>query len=606
VGDRRPREHVLAAAPLIGTLLAAAPRLTVLATSRSALRLSGEHEVRVAPLDTPERRAWTLDELRGYAVAQLFLQRARAARPSLALTDDDAADVAEICRRLDGLPLAVELAAARVKMFSPRHLRERLDGCLALLVGGPRDLPARQQTLRSLLDWSYTLLTPRERRLFTRLGVFAGSWDLDGAAAVYDREDAAGPEEVEALADAGLLEYVVDGPTAPRFRMLETIRDYALARLAESGDADRIRRAHARYYVMLAEAATPHLLGPAQVAWTRRLDAEQGNVRAALEWLLRDDVAGALRLASALERYWIRGRFLAEGRRWLEAALARAEGPTPVRARALVAAGPLVADTGDFDRAEDLLREAFASYEVAGDAAGRALALVGLGGAAFLRNDHARAHGCLGEALALYRALDDRWRLADTLFRVGSVSLASYVFDTHQRTLSGPGGSPASLTVIGPAPYTLTQLADILGESHALFGLEGDLWGAAVTLSCLGTLAFLRGEHNQAYALTIEALTSLRDLGDTAMIARMLQALALIVGARGEPRRGVRLFAAAETLFAVVGVPWPAAHRSDMDGRLAVLRAPLSEDDFAAAWTEGMVMTVDAAIQEATGEACSS
>ncbi len=188
-------EHVLAAAPLVGTLLAAAPHLTVLATSRSALRLSGEHEVRVVPLDTPERREWTLDELRGYAVAQLFLQRVRAARPSLALTDDDAADVAEICRRLDGLPLAIELAAARVKMFSPQHLRERLDGCLALLVGGPRDLPVRQQTLRSLLDWSYTLLTPRERRLFTRLGVFAGSWDLDGAAAVYDREDAAGPED---------------------------------------------------------------------------------------------------------------------------------------------------------------------------------------------------------------------------------------------------------------------------------------------------------------------------------------------------------------------------------------------------------------------------
>jgi len=241
--------------------------------------------------------------------------------------------VAEICRRLDGLPLAIELAAARVKLFSPRQVLERLDGRLALLVGGPRDLPARQQTLRNLLDWSYALLTPREQRLFAHLGVFAGSWDLDGAAVVHGVENAretgevAGSEEVEALADAGLLEYVAEGPTAPRFRMLETIREYALARLAESGEADAVRRAHAGYYVALAERAEPELIGPDQVAWTRRLDAEQGNVRAALDWLMRDDAPGAPRLAGALGHYWMRGRSLVEGRRWLEAALERADSP---------------------------------------------------------------------------------------------------------------------------------------------------------------------------------------------------------------------------------------------------------------------------------------
>lgn len=594
-------EHVLAAAPLVATLLAAAPRLTVLATSRLALRLYGEHEARVPPLETPDAGDEAVAAVEDYAVVRLFLQRARAARPDLALTATHVADVAEICRRLDGLPLAIELAAARVKLFSPRQVLERLDGRLALLVGGPRDLPARQQTLRNLLDWSYALLEPHEQRLFARLGVFAGSWDLDGVAAVCGvggAADAAGPEVVEALADVGLLEYVADGPTAPRFRMLETIREYALARLAESGEADALRRAHAGYYVALAEQAEPELIGPDQVAWTRRLDAEQGNMRAALDWLTSNDPPGALRLAGALGRYWMRGRSLVEGRRWLEAALQRAEGPALTRAKALVAAGPLVADTGDLDRAEDLLREALTIYESAGNATVRAMALVGLGGVAFLRNDHARAYGFLGEALALYRKIGDCWRLADTLFRVASISLSSYVFDTHQRTANGRDGSSGPVAATGPAPYTLTQLADIVGESHTLFDMVGDLWGVAVTLACLGTLAFLQGENNRAYALIVEALTAMRGLGDTAMTARGLQTLALIVGARGEPRRGVRLFAAGDALFAVVGVPWPAAHQPDWDRRLAGLRAPLSEDSFAAAWAEGSVMTLDAALQD--------
>ncbi len=605
-------EHVLAAAPLVATLLAAAPRLSVLATSRLALRLYGEHEARVPPLETPDAEDEPIADVVDYPVVQLFLQRARAARPDLALTAAHVPDVAEICRQLDGLPLAIELAAARVKLFTPRQVLERLDGRLTLLVGGPRDLPARQQTLRNLLDWSYALLTPRERRLFAHLGVFAGSWDLDGAATIcgvadaQDTEEAAGPEEVEALADAGLLEYVAEGPTAPRFRMLETVREYALARLAESGDADVVRRTHAGYYVTLAERAEPQLIGPDQVVWTRRLDAEQGNVRAALSWLIPNDAPGALRLAGALGRYWMRGRSLMEGRRWLEAALARAEGPAAPRAKALVVAGLLVADMNDYDRAEALEREALAVYEATGDRAGRAAALVGLGAVAFLRGDLPGARRLQEEALALYRDLGDPWGTADTLYRLAAVELVPIVHPASASTHEGhnldgsPGSRPAARR---PSPDDLAPLADTLAESHTLFARVGDRWGIAVALINLAVVAFCQGQDARERRLTAEGLAFLRELGETMMAMRYVRFLALMADARGEPERATRLVAASDRLLAAAGAPWPRAHQANLEQDLNGLRAQLGEDKFIAAWTEGRRMTLDAALRDGLGPA---
>jgi len=600
-------EHVLAAAPLVATLLAAAPRLTVLATSRLALRLYGEHEARVPPLETPNTEHETSNDPEDYAVVQLFLQRARAARPDLALTAAHVGDVAEICRRLDGLPLAIELAAARVKLFSPRQVLERLDGRLTLLVGGPRDLPARQQTLRNLLDWSYTLLTPREQRLFARLGVFTGSWDLDGVAAVrsvgdaQNTEERAGSEEVEALADAGLLEYVADGPTAPRFRMLETVREYALARLAESGEADALRRGHAGYYVALAERAEPQLIGPDQVAWTRLLDAEQGNVRAALGWLTSNDGAGALRLAGALGRYWLRGRSLVEGRRWLEAALERAAGPAMPRAKALIAAGLLVADMGDHDHAEALAREALAVYEAAGDRAGRAAALVGLGAVAFLRGDLPGARQQQVEALALYRGLGDPWGTADTLYRLAATELVPIVHSASAGTHEGrnPDGSPGSRSAARrPSPDDLAPLADTLEECHILFARVGDQWGIAVALISLAVVAFYQGQDTRERRLTAAGLASLRGLGETMMAMRYVRFLALMADARGEPERATRLVAASDRLLAAAGAPWPRAHPANLEQDLDGLKAQLGEERFVAAWTEGRRMTLDAALRD--------
>ncbi len=610
-------EHVLAAAPLVATLLAAAPRLTVLATSRLALRLYGEHEARVPPLETPDAEDEPIADVVDYAVVQLFLQRARAARPDLALTAAHVPDVAEICRRLDGLPLAIELAAARVKLFTPRQVLDRLDRRLTLLVGGPRDLPARQQTLRNLLDWSYALLTPRERRLFAHLGVFAGSWDLDGATAVrvvenaqdtnaQDTEDATGPPEVEALADAGLLEYVAEGPTAPRFRMLETVREYALARLAESGDADVVRRTHAGYYVTLAERAEPQLIGPDQVVWTRRLDAEQGNVRAALSWLIPNDAPGALRLAGALGRYWMRGRSPMEGRRWLEAALARTEGLVVPRAKVLVVAGLLVADMNDYDRAEDLAREALAVYEAAGDRVGWAAALVGLGAVAFLRGDFVGARRRQEEALALYRDLGDPWGTADTLYRLGALGVATvrYAYSIDAHAGRGPDGSPSSFSAERRSSQAdLASLADTLEESHTLFAKVGDRWGIAVGLTNLAILAFYQGQDDRARVLAAEGITSLRDLGETLMPMRHLRFLALMADARGEPERATRLIAASDALLAAAGAPWPQAHQANLEQDLNGLRAQLGEDSFIAAWTEGRRMALDAALRDGLGPA---
>lgn len=316
-------EHLLPAAPLVADLLAAAPGLRVLATSRAPLRLSGEREFAAPPLALPDaERPPPPEELREYAAVRLFAARAEAAQPDFRVTGENAAAVAAICRRLDGLPLALELAAARVKMLAPAALLARLDDRLALLTGGARDLPRRQQTLRGTLEWSHDLLAPHERALFARLATFAGGWTLAAAEAVAagDAPAAAVLDGLTALVDQGLVQRIAGADGAPRFTMLETIRGYAAERLAASGEGETVRARHADHYLALAEAAEPHLKAAREGAWLARLAADQDNLRAALAWLLaRGAGARAARLAVALWYFWwVRGD-LSEGRRWLDA-----------------------------------------------------------------------------------------------------------------------------------------------------------------------------------------------------------------------------------------------------------------------------------------------
>jgi predicted ATPase/transcriptional regulator with XRE-family HTH domain len=582
-------EHVLGVAPLIADLLAAAPRLTVLSTSRVSLRLYGEHEVRVPPLAAPDPASAIRDEGRDdphdYPAVQLFLQRARLVRPDLAVTPETLAAIGQICGRLDGLPLAIELAAARVKLYSPQQVLERLGERLTLLVGGARNLPERQQTLRATLDWSHALLTSAEQRLFARLAVFRGSWDLASAVAVcapgLPGDTLTG---LESLVDQNLVESDGDGADEPRFRLLETVHEYARARLAEGGEAAEMRRRHAHHYLALAEEAEGRLIGPDQVAWLRRLDRELPNLRAALRTLLDEgETAAALQLAAALERFWARRGYPSEGRAWLDEALALDAGAGAERAKALAVSGSLAVAAGDFARAEGLLDEALALYRALEDERGVARALFGQGELAFVAGDPAHAVACREEALALSRRVGDRWGVAMALYNLGGTGAIL------QGNMAG-----AEL---------------LLRESKELFEAQGDRWGVAAALVQLAVVAALpllvsgaAGDDAAVEAVrrAREALPLCAEV-DLTLTVLSLGASMVIWSAAGQPRRAVRLKGAFEAVCERSGLamPAPPSQRPMIESFFARLRAQLGETAFAAALAEGGALSFDEAIQEA-------
>ncbi|MFL5805651.1 MAG: ATP-binding protein [Roseiflexaceae bacterium] len=393
-------EQVLVAAPLVAELLATAPALKVLATSRARLHLSGEYEFPVPPLALPpsppgsrshagEREGLGAREnLAQYAAVDLFIQRARAVKPNFMLTDANAPVVAAICARLDGLPLAIELVAARGKLFAPQALLARLNQRLTALTGGARDLPARQQTLRATIDWSYKLLIPAEQTLFRRLAVFVGGCALGAAEAVATLnietlEHSNVLDGLASLVDQSLLKQLEGLGGEPRFMMLETIREYALERLAEYGETDAIRQQHADYFLELAEEAEPWIrfMRPERDPWLERLAVEQDNLRAALEWFSeRGEAEHGARLAAALRIFWRERFHWTEGRAWLEAALAQSENMAgAARAKALAAVGHLVYEMGDFTTARAYVDEGLALVRGLGDKAAIAFALFLLG-----------------------------------------------------------------------------------------------------------------------------------------------------------------------------------------------------------------------------------
>src|SRR5829696_5077666 len=354
-------EQVLEGAPVVGELVRACPRLKVLTTSRIPLRLYGEREYPVPPLELPDPvHLPSLERLTQYEAVRLFVQRARAVKPDFEVTNQSAPAVAEICVHLDGLPLAIELAAARTKLLPPQALLSRLSNRLKLLKGGARNLPARQQTLRATIDWSYDLLTEEEKIFFGRLSVFSGGHTLEAAEEVCDPEGNLDVlEVVGSLLEKSLLRREQGADGEPRFVMLETVHEYAREKLEESGEAEEVKRRHAEYFVALAEEAHPELKGQDQLEWLQRLEAEHDNTRAALTWALRQEkVELGLRLAGALQRFWWTRGYDSEGRRWLEGALAMdGRGSVESRAMALAGVGALASHQGDFDRAEEALVE---------------------------------------------------------------------------------------------------------------------------------------------------------------------------------------------------------------------------------------------------------
>ena len=422
-------EQVLPAADAVGTLLSATAGLKVLVTSQSALRLYTEREYPVPPLQVPDpKRLPPLDRLQQYEAVRLFIQRAQGVKPDFQVTSGNAPAVAAICARLDGLPLAIELAAARTKLLAPDALLPRLNSRLKVLTGGARDLPARQQTLRNTIDWSYSLLDPGEQTLFTRLAVFIGGRTLDAVEVVCN---AAGDlpidplDGVGSLLDKSLLRQEEGTGGEPRLVMLETIHEYARERLEASGEGEALQGEHLAYFLALAEQAEAELGGAAQVAWLERLEAEHDNLRAALQGALdAGEAERALRLASALARFWDQRSYLSEGRQWLAAALALPDTVAPaVQAKALRGAGLLAMRQGDYVQATRLTEASLAGYRALGDQQGIALVLANLGALAYEQGDFERGIPLAEESLRLYRTLGDTGGIARTLNNLGDLAL---------------------------------------------------------------------------------------------------------------------------------------------------------------------------------------
>jgi len=614
-------EQLLGAVGLVGELLASCPRLTVLATSRVVLHVYGEHALVVPPLALPDpaRERPAPAELLEYEAVRLFVERARAARADFALTEANGPDVAAICRRLDGLPLAIELAAARARSLPPRALLTRLESRLKLLTGGARDLPARQQTLRGAIDWSYNLLEAGEQRLFARLGVFAGGCTLEAAEALRAPDDDAGGPEIDALdglaslVDKSLVREAEGAEGEPRYGMLETLREYALERLAAGGDEDAARRAHALYYLDLAERAEPELTGAEQGTWLARLEVEHDNLRAALTWT-RDhgEVVLGLRLAGALWRFWYTRGYLSEGRGWLEGLLAPAEGADNVsaamRAKALNGAGVLAERQGAYARAESLYKECLTLFRELGDKKGTAQALNNLGMVMWHRGDQGRATALYEESLALYREIGDR---RDVALLLGNLGVVAWDRGDLARATALYEESLALRRELGDrrgVAYALLNLGDVAGyqgdyaraarlfeESLAVHRELRDQWGIAAVLSNLGVVARYQEDYARAEALGRESVALFDRIGDRAAVAECLERLAAVACARGQFTRAARLCGATDALCEVIAAPLAPADRFAHDHTMEDARVALGVD-FTAMWEAGRRMTLEQAI----------
>ena len=604
-------EHVLSAAPLISELLVACPALHVLVTSRAVLHLSGEHQFPVLPLPLPDlAHLPPLETLAQTPAVALCLQRMQSARPDFQLTEANARVLAAICTHLDGLPLAIELAAARINLLSPQALLVCMKYRLPVLTGGTQDLPVRQQTLRNTLEWSYSLLTSDEQRLFRRMAVFGGGCTLEALEAVCNREDVSALEILDgvgSLLDKSLLYQRAPGESEPRCTMLATIREYAWERLRESGEEDAISDAHAAYYLAFAERGDRALRGPEQDIWLKQFEAEHHNLRGALHWFVEHGASeGALRLSSALSWFWYLRGYLREGCEWLERVLALpgAAGRTRYRAQALYSVGGLARFLGDFTLARSRLEESLALWRELGDRQGCAYALARLGTVLKLQGDLAVAHRLLEESVALFREEGDTWGLALVLFGLGEVITSEGDLPSAHRWLreslalwrevGDTWGLALALNGLGEVlrcQGDYEQAAKFYDESLALFRHLDNKWRMAYVLHHLGHVARAQGNYEGMATLFEESFVLFRELGHKAGIADSLAGLAAVSGVQGQWEVAVQLFAASQALFTALGVRQDPADRAEYDRNLAVVRTQLDEATFTVAWTQGQQMT---------------
>ncbi|HEY7461638.1 MAG TPA: tetratricopeptide repeat protein [Gemmatimonadota bacterium] len=571
-------EHVIeAVAALADGLLRECPSLHILATSREPLAIAGETSWVVQPLSNPPADALPpLDDLLRFEGVRLFTERAAAVLPSFRLTDDNRAAVVRICQRLDGLPLAIELAAARIRTLSAEQIAARLDDRFGFLTTGSRTAPPRQRTLRAALDWSHELLTDPERVLLRRLAVFAGGFSLEAAEGIGAGGDIPPGEVLELLSHlvAKSLVGVESRDGGARYAMLETIREYARERLDESGEAPDTRARHAAFFTGVVRDVAGGFLGPDQRAHRAQLEVEHDNLLAALSWTLEHgDNERALRLVEGLWRFWLTAGHLSEGRRWLERVLESSAGAAPARrVGVLSGAGYLAMTQGDYDRAEIRMRESLELARELGDSEGMAGATMNLGSVAKERGDLDRALALYEESLALNRRLSRSREVAAALMNMGAV--------LHLRGETG-------------------RARGLYEESLAVFREIRYPEGIAVALNNLGQLALVEEDHAQAEPLLKEALALLGELGHGVHVCEAIGGLAEIAAASGDLPRAARLWGAAEALRESLGRPRPPSDVEAYTRRLDAASSRLDAEEWRAAWEEGRALTPEAAITDA-------
>jgi len=612
-------EHLMDAAPTVAELLVMGPSLKILVTSRAPLHVYGEHEFPVPALAVPDAKAVpSVETLSQFPAIALFVQRAAAARPDFKLNRENAPAVIEICARLDGLPLAIELAAARVKVLSPSALLTRLASRLQLLTGGSRDLPQRQQTLRAAIDWSYDLLSPAEQKLFRRLSVFVGGCTLEGVEAVCDTKGDLDVDLLDGMAsmvDKSLAQQVEQATGESRFVLLETIREYALEKLEASGEKAVTKRAHAAYCLVLAEEGAAEQGGAETAAWLDRFALEHNNLRAALGWLIEtEDAEWGLRLGTALFRFWETREYLDEGRDSLGKLLKMtgAAACTKARARALFAAGVLASEQGDYAAAIGLLRESLKIERQLQDSQGVAVSLNAMAVVARDQGDVATAHSLSEESLGVWRDVGDLKAVARSLSNLanivklqGDYPRARSLYDECLSIFRGLGdrtGVAWSLNYQGDAARDqgdTTAARTLYERALAIFHELGDRWGIAGTLADLGSLARAEEDFVTAQSLYRESLRIFQELDHKRGIARLLECFACSAATQRKAETSLRLAGTAAALRQTIGAPLAPREKAVLEPFLDSARKAMSNTASATAWLEGWSMTVEKAIEDA-------
>ena len=577
-------EHLITAcAAIVSQILRVCPRVRILATSREALGIAGEKAWRVPSLLLPDVKLGASSDLAARSDAvRFFVDRAQTVAPDFMLSAYSAPTVVRICQRLDGIPLALELAAARMKVLSIEQIGARLDDRFQLLTGGSRTAVPRQQTLRATIDWSYDLLSDAERRLLRGLSVFAGGCSLEAAEQVCSGDASSDSDTIELLShliDKSLVAVEDDAAEGRRYRLLETVRQYARDRLLESGEVEAVRDGHVVFFLQLAKRAQPELHRPEQGVWLNRLQVEHDNLRTALEWCQvgRRSAGAGVELAGALWWFWIMRGYFAEGRQWL----ARVLGDAPGESRA-----------------------------------GRARVLFGAGALAFFQGDFISAQALLADGLALARETQDKWAVTMSVFLLGTIAAESgdygraTVLAEECRAIASETADawlsahpPDLLGHAAKCKGDYQQAESFLENSLALFRQAGDRWAMAIQLSNLAEVSQYQGHWKEARARGSEALILCQELGDRWGIAWALTTLGAVVGSQGQLTRAARLWGAADGISQSIGSPFLPSLRMTQDLYLLPVRQALGDERFAAAWAEGRKMTPDEVVAYALQDA---